>query len=758
MTQHLDLALSIDVPAGDGAPDGVLALDVRTFSVREEMNRPYEIELTAMSSSASLDLEEIVGATAQFRLSVRRDAESVVLGPAAARSWVGHVAEIHQLTAEVGGLSRYRVRLVPSLWLLTQKVDTRIFQHLSELEVALRVLSLWGIEPELRVDREAHLRREYRTQYEETDFDFVNRMLEEAGVSYFFESKDDGGGRMVVTDAAHRNRPRPRPLVHSEAPDVRGGQEWATDLQLARRVAPGRVTLTDHDFRKPPDVPILAEARDGRPLEQALDVYEFRDGHFLFIAGDAGDPEDPADTEAVLRTDERRARTLAVQRLRSQRGRARQVSFVCNAFDVETGDVVRIEGGPQETFARDGLLIVDTQLEGSWNTEWRLDLVAVSAADEYRPPMRTPRPVVGGVESATVVGPAGEEIHVDRHGRVKVHFHWDRDGAIDEFSSCWMHASQPWGGAGYGGTMLPRIGQEVLVGFFESDPDRPIIVGRYFTSLQQTPYRLPANKTRSGIKTNSTGGGGGFNELMFEDRGGQELLNMRAQRDMNLLVLNNRASTIQANESRHVGLCRIKTVGQTDSLTAGQDILLQAGNDYACTARKNLRMTATEQDLTATAVAGKVSVSGHTGVEVTSPTVVSLTVGPSSITLTPHGIVIDGPKVLINPGAAEKAAFLEDGTSPDQLEQRRAEEQQRAAAERQRQQRIAEFRFRTMTPQQRMEVLMPGAAQNQQRYGHLFRRPALPGLPTTSTSPQRMPLQPGAPFLLQRRSPPPGGP
>jgi hypothetical protein len=321
--------------------------------------------------------------------------------------------------------------------------------------------------------------------------------------------------------------------------------------------------------------------------------------------------------------------------------------------------------------------------------------------------------------------------------------------------------------------MLPRVGQEVLVGFFESDPDRPIIVGRYFTSLQQTPYRLPANKTQSGIKTNSTGGGGGYNELMFEDRGGQELLNMRAQRDMNLNVLNNRASSIGANESRHVARCRVKTVGETDSLTAGQDIQLQAGNDYRCIAQKNLRLMAAEQDLTAAALQN-VMINGGTSIDAYSGGVIKLGVGPSSITLTNHGIVIDGPQVLINPGVAEREAFLEDGTTPDQMDERRAAQEQQRLAE-------AQARWNAMSSDEQLVALSGGrttveqlragrAVFEQRRQQQLealgfrpaqappgtFGGPILPGINSPMTG--GGPLQPSSPFLLTPRQPPPGGP
>jgi len=150
----------------------------------------------------------------------------------------------------------------------------------------------------------------------------------------------------------------------------------------------------------------------------------------------------------------------------------------------------------------------------------------------YRPPLVTPKPCVAGTITATVVGPHGEEIHTDEFGRVRVHFPWDRESKMDENSSCWVEVAQGWAGAGFGMVHLPRVGQEVLVEFLSGDPDRPVIVGRVFTALQKTPYPLPANKTKSGIRTSSSPGGNGYNELMFEDKAGEERIEMHAQRDM----------------------------------------------------------------------------------------------------------------------------------------------------------------------------------------------------------------------------------
>jgi type VI secretion system secreted protein VgrG len=177
----------------------------------------------------------------------------------------------------------------------------------------------------------------------------------------------------------------------------------------------------------------------------------------------------------------------------------------------------------------------------------------ISSQVPFRPPRLTPRPMVRGVQTAIVVGPSGEEIHVDEHGRVKVQFHWDRDGQRNEKSSCWVRVSQPWGGEMWGGMFIPRIGQEVIVDFIEGDPDRPLITGRVYNGVNPTPYPLPDEKTKSTFRTNTSPGGAGFNELRFEDKKGSEQVFIHAQRNMDVHVKNDSMETILHDRHQTIG-------------------------------------------------------------------------------------------------------------------------------------------------------------------------------------------------------------
>ena len=220
----------------------------------------------------------------------------------------------------------------------------------------------------------------------------------------------------------------------------------------------------------------------------------------------------------------------------------------------------------------------EVAIHGTDDGEWSLSAEAVSADQPYHPPVTTAKPRVQGVESATVVGPPGEEIHTDEFGRVRVQFHWDREGRYDDNSSCWIPVSQPWGGAGYGGMNLPRIGQEVLVDFLGGDPDRPVIVGRVFTNLQKVPWKLPDNKTQSGLRSNSTGASGGYNEMMFEDALGKELVRFQAERDYNKLVKN--------DENTTVGNDRTKEIKRNENVTIGNDRSKTVKANFSCVVKR----------------------------------------------------------------------------------------------------------------------------------------------------------------------------
>jgi len=205
----------------------------------------------------------------------------------------------------------------------------------------------------------------------------------------------------------------------------------------------------------------------------------------------------------------------------------------------------------------------------------------------YRPPRLTPKPVVEGVQTAVVVGPAGEEIYTDKHGRIKVQFHWDREGKGNESSSCWMRVGQIWAGSGWGAMYIPRIGQEVIVDFLEGDPDRPIVIGCVYNAHNTPPYALPDGKTKSTIKSNSSKGGGGFNEIRFEDKKGNEEIYIHGEKDETIVIENDKVQTVGHDESLSVGNDRSKDVGRDEKISVTRDETISIGRNLKLSVGKD---------------------------------------------------------------------------------------------------------------------------------------------------------------------------
>lgn len=536
--------LDVEIASGD-------KLDVRQFSVHERLSALFQVNLMVVSENSSIEFDDVVGQPAKFTMAAGMHE----------RFWSGICNHFEQVKVEPTGLSTYQLSIVPTLWLTTQRKNHRMFQQISEPDIVQKMLKEWGIEPVVRIDAGAYKKRKYRVQYAESDFAFMSRMLEDAGITFYFE-QEGGESKLVLSDAPQSNPKRGAPLKFIDDTSMvkNIAIEYITGVRMGQRVRPGKYTVKDHDYRKPPNYKLMKTASKGLAVEEKLERFQYAPGAFLFGA-DSGEATPVADDKGKTRTDEKEGESLAQRRLDAKRGSARIATFETNGHDLAPGVVMNMGGHPHSALG-DGknLLVVESSLSGTDRGEWSHYCEARGTEVPFRPDLVTPRPTVNGVESATVVGPAGEEIHTDEFGRVRVHFHWDRESKMDDNSSCWIHVSQPWGGSGYGGSNLPRVGQEVLVDFLGGDPDRPVIVGRVFTNLQKTPYKLPDNKTQSGWKSMSSPGGeaSNYNELMFEDKKGQELVRMQAEKDLTKLVKNNESVTIGQN--------RTKLVGANDSL------------------------------------------------------------------------------------------------------------------------------------------------------------------------------------------------
>jgi type VI secretion system secreted protein VgrG len=557
-------------------------LDVREFEVEERMSKLFSVKLRVMSRDADLDFAAIVGLPASFAINgaERRGSRS--------RVWRGICQDIKQLAVEERGLSTYELTIVPTLWLLTQRRNYRIFQQVSEIDMVTTILGEWSIAPVLRLTG-SYKPREYRVQYGESDFAFISRMLEDAGVSFFFEPSGEDT-TLVLSDAPQAGEARELAVPYRENPTT-ADRDHVTKVMSEQQIRPGRYTVRDYDTRLPADYPLKAGAKSvGASVEDRLEVFEYQPGAFLF-GGAAGGGTPTADDRGTARSDEREAQRIAERRLDAQRGARRSCRFETSASDLGPGVVFVISEHARADFAAARLLVIGSTHSGTSLDSWVQRCEARFADTPFRPAHDTPKPKTAGVECATVVGPPGEEIHTDEFGRVRVAFHWDRESKADQNSSCWIHSSQPWGGAGYGGTALPRVGQEVIVDFLAGDPDRPIITGRVYTNQQKTPYTLPHNKTQSGLKSSSSPATGGYNELMFEDAAGRELVRMQAEKDLKKLVKhdesviigNDRQKLVRHDDALTVNNDRTKKVDRDEQITIGHDRSERVKNDERVT-------------------------------------------------------------------------------------------------------------------------------------------------------------------------------
>jgi type VI secretion system secreted protein VgrG len=628
------------------------ALDVRQFAWHERLSGITSVEVTALCQNADIDFDAVVGRPASF--TIRTD------GQYPPRVFTGLVSRMEQLIAEqaaAGGraASTYRLHLVPTLWLLTQRRNYRIFQRLSEPAIVQKLLGEWDIEPEVRLDLGGYKKRKYRVQYGESDYAFVCRMLEDAGITFFFEIAGDET-KLVLADAPQKAPPRePKLLFHDAPSQAVARREYVTAVRVGQQVRPGKYVMRDHDYRRAPTNQPLAVATSKNAAEHKMERVHFVPGAFLHEKAEGGDTPTADDKGSYRADDETVSKDLATRRLDAKRGRWKVISLETNALDLAPGMVFSMLSHPRTDLGEDKkLLVVESVLAGSASGAFQHRCEARSADLAFRPPLATPKPKIAGVESATVVGPAGEEIHTDEFGRIRVHFHWDRESKMNDDSSCWIHVSQPWGGSGYGGMNLPRVGQEVIVDFLGGDPDRPIVTGRVYTNLQKVPYGLPANKTKSSWKSNSTNKTGGSNEITFEDKAGSEEVFLHAERD--------RRSVTKRDSTTTVGKDRSITVEQNDTETVKgtQKIRVLGDQKLGVSGKREIEVGKSQhvivhQDSTDDTVLTRTSnAKDHQIVSVDHCAVdagqgISLRVGSSVIYIDQHKIIIQAGRVFVNP-------------------------------------------------------------------------------------------------------------
>ncbi len=524
-------------------PLGKDVLVLTAFSGEEEMSRLFSYGLEMLSSNHDIKPADLVGKSVSFRCNMEDGTP---------RWFNGHVARFSGGVVTQRGLRRYTAEVVPWLWFLTRTADCRIFQEMSALEIIEKVFADCGLAAfEKKGAKRALAKRTYCVQYRETDFHFVSRLLEEEGIFYFFRH-EKGKHTLVLADSDASYEDAAEKEISYRASDSGHAQVRTWDHRWEFR--PGKWAQTDYNFETP-TAAMLAQTSTvvKLPDETKYEVFDYPGLHLKKADGDG---------LVKVRMEEEETPHEVIHAAGDYASLSPGTKFTVKAHEIKAEEGKKWVVASVRHSGSD-----DTGIAGGGGAaRYGNDFSAIPSDRVFRPERLTPRPVVRGIQTATVVGPSGEEIYTDKYGRVKAQFHWDREGKKDDKSSCWIRVAQGWAGNQWGIHFHPRIGQEVVVSFLEGDPDRPLITGSVYNADQMPPYALPANQTQSGVKTRSSKGGGAedFNELRFEDKKGSEEVYFHAQKDFKRVVENDDVLEVGHDQTITVKNARTETVEEAD--------------------------------------------------------------------------------------------------------------------------------------------------------------------------------------------------
>jgi type VI secretion system secreted protein VgrG len=654
-------------------PLGENTLLLTGFSGHEAISRLFNFHLTTISEETDINFADIIGQSVTINITQSDDSQRYFNG----------IVSHFSCTGKEGDMTRYELEVVPKLWTLTRYADCRIFHNMTVAEIIEQVLDDRGINYN-PVLNGSYNPLEYCVQYRETDFNFISRLMEQFGIFYFFEH-EDGDHTMKLGDASSVHNPVPKQASagFNLASGGLDAGDAVNDLSIGQELRSGKHSLTDYNF--------TTSTQDLSATEPT--IYSVGGNDDMEIFDYPGLYTTPSDGNEVVKI--RMQEEEAVHKIIHG-------SSVCRAFT--SGYKFDLEDHPLPALNASYLL---TEIQHVASVGGTFGDAGAGGSDSYvnhftciqaevlfRPARTTPKPFVQGPQTGTVVGKSadedsandesaggdGEEIWVDKWGRVLVQFPWDRKKA----TSCWMRVSQDWAGQGWGMINIPRVGQEVIVSFLEGDPDRPIITGRVYNDVQTVPYDLPDFGTRTTFKTRSTAGGGddNYNELRFEDKIGEEQVFVHGEKDydtrikndsrewigndrslivtndqkesvggkLHLKVTGNQAEEIGGDLNHHVKGNLNQKTDQTISIQAGMNLYEKSEMNFAHEAGQMIHLKA------------GMTVVIEAGVQL------SLKVGSNFIDIGPAGVSIQGTMVMINSGGAAGSGCGSSPTSPESPE------------------------------------------------------------------------------------------
>ncbi len=608
-------------PAVSISAEGLDDARLVRFVAREYVSRPFRIDVEFSSSSSDLDLGSLLGTHVTLSFETQVDSTQRLIDGVVARAAV--VAADRDRTV-------YRARLRPWTWFLRQYADCRVFQNLSVPDIVSSVLDGRGLGTVEQDLTGSYAEREYCVQYDETDANFVHRLLEEEGISYWFKH-EDGDHTLVLQDdltsVGAVDGYGDVPLVDGDVSGV--GQTDAFRSWTGRRVAcPGIATTRDFDFAAPRvDLTQDSESADDVAVDGS-EVYWY--------------PGRYVDADVGL--------ARAGVRLDALRQRSSRVRATGNVRGLQPGYTVTMSSHPRDDQNQDYVVLgcehrvvaAGEHSGGSASRPWYDGRYLLQpTSNEIRPQRRHRPPRIRGPQTAIVVGPDGSETNTDEYGRVQVQFHWDRIGTSDENSSCWIRCAQSLAGTGWGSFALPRVGQEVVVTFLEGDPDRPLVTGTVYNADSTGPLTLPDEAACTSLKTKTIGAESADqgHELTFDDTADAELITLHSERDFARVVENDDSLTVgfekqdPGDQTVEIFNNQTVTIGDDDASDGSQSV----------TVKNNREVTVSEGDDSLTIEQGDWTVSLSSGsVSISAGTEIVLQVGDSQITIDSSGVTING--------------------------------------------------------------------------------------------------------------------
>ncbi|EAS7722621.1 type VI secretion system tip protein VgrG, partial [Salmonella enterica] len=607
------------------------------FTYIVQLKTPDTLNLGYVSPAANLPLKAMVGKDLCVNIELDGGGKRHISGLVTAARVVGHE----------GRSVTYELRMEPWVKLLTHTSDYKAFQNKTVVDILDEVLAEYPYPVEKRLV-ESYPVRTWQVQYGETDFDFLQRLMQEWGIYWWFEHSEDSH-TLVLADAISTHHACPdSPEVEWHQKGLKLDKAFIHTIIANESLRTGQWVLDDFDFKKPRSRLANTVANPRETGHASYEHYEW-----------PGDYFDKGEGEMLTRI-----------RMEAQRSPGSRVHGAGNIRTLMTGYTFALMNHPtaelnQEYLLAQTTLFVQDNAQHSgqdqhftFSTRFELH----PTREVYRPQRTISKPHTKGPQSAIVTGPSGQEIWTDQYGRVKVQFGWDRYGKMDENSSCWIRVSYPWAGKGFGMIQIPRIGQEVLVDFKNGDPDLPIIVGRTYNQDTMPPWGLPGMASQSGIFSHSLyGGPTNGNMLRFDDKTGAEEVKFHAEKDLNTTVKNNETHTVNAdrtktiihNEITKVHIDRTEDVfgKHTETIKGNRNVKVTEG-DQLLTVEKGIREVTVKTGTSTETVEKDISITSISGaIHLTAKTQITLTVGKSSLTMNSDGtITLNGPTHLaLNP-------------------------------------------------------------------------------------------------------------